>query len=64
MATREELKMKSFKSKYVFGIASPAVNWFWGLFVLFLSWLRSFWTGGYCCLIEKPQGLELIHSAV
>lgn len=60
-STRGGLKMKSFKSKYVF--VSPAVNWFWGLFVLFPSWLRSFWTGGYCCLIEKPQGLELIHFA-
>lgn len=57
-STRAGLKMKSFKSKYVF--VSPAVNWFWGLFVLFPSWLR---TGAYCCLIEKPQGLELIHSA-
>lgn len=32
--------------------------------VLFPSRLRSVLTRGYCCLIEKPQGLELIHSEV
>lgn len=35
-----------------------------GLFVLFPCGAGSILTTGYCCLIEKPQGLELIRSTV